>query len=229
MPAPRMNVGWLGRSNALRTLLTTQGHDVIDVDDIPDVSAFEAIVISTPQQQVEGLALALEPHIRRGQIVIHTSIGLGVQVLDPVEVKGALAMAIAHVGTDRWLVSTSDELAQGIAEVLLFESGQVSVPKTDSERAELAPKIVYAELIARITSKAYRDVYMDIGDDALFTDPDALLDNGLTTIEPSDVYAAFAGITDPGFRKAYVEAARRVGELENNMELEMWGLQEELR
>ncbi|WP_435869044.1 hypothetical protein [Corynebacterium stationis] len=36
-------------------------------------------------------------------------------------------------------------------------------------------------------------------------------------------------MTDPGFRKAFVEAARRVGELEHNMELEMWGLQEELR
>ena len=228
MPAPRMVVGWFGRENRFRALLEAQGHDIVDLASTAEAGDYEAIVISTPQAQVEGIVEALEPHTRRGQIVIHTSIGLGVQVLDPVEVHGALAMAIAHVGADRWVVTTSDELAQGIAEVLLFESGQISLPKTDAERVIIAPKIAYTHMVRQISRAAHRDVRELLDEQAVPRDQD----QGeflAPRLETSDIYSAFQSITDPGFRKAFVEAARRVGELENNMELEMWGLQEELR
>jgi len=127
-----MRVGWFGRENRLRALVDAQSHEIADLHAPADAVDCEAIVISAAEAQLEGLVDALEPHIRRGQIVIHTSIGLGVQVLDPLEVHGAVAMAIAHVGADRWVVTTSEELAQGIAEVLRYESGQVTLPKTDA-------------------------------------------------------------------------------------------------
>lgn len=228
MPAPRMRVGWFGRENRLRALLDAQGHEIADLHAPADAVDCEAIVISAAEAQLEGLVDALEPHIRRGQIVIHTNIGLGVQVLDPLEVHGALAMAIAHVGADRWVVTTSDELAQGIAEVLLFESGQVTLPKTDAERVEIAPKIAYAQMVRQLARAAHRDLKEVLDEEAV---PPSEADGEFLAprIETSDIYSAFQSITDPGFRKAFVEAARRVGEIERNMELEMWGLQEELR
>ncbi|AQX71868.1 6PGD fold domain-containing protein [Corynebacterium stationis] len=228
MPAPRMVVGWFGRENRFRALLEAQGHDIVELSSPAAAVDCEALVIATSQAQIEGIVEALEPHIRRGQIVIHTSIGLGVQVLDPVEVHGALAMAIAHVGADRWVVTTSDELAQGIAEVLLFESAQVSMPKTDAERVELAPKIAYAQMVRQLARAAHRDL-KELLDEQAVPSEQELGEFLAPRFEISDIYAAFQSITNPGFRKAFVEAARRVGELEHNMELEMWGLQEELR
>lgn len=223
-----MIVGWLGRESRFKALLEAQGHDIVDLESAADSVRCEAIVISTPEAQVEGMVTALEPYVRRGQIVVHCSIGLGVQVLDPLEVQGALAMAIAHVGADRWIVTTSDELAQGIAEVMLFESGQVTLPKTDAERVEIAPKIAYAQMVRQLARAAHRDLKEVLDEEAVppGEEQGEFLAPRFVT---SDIYSAFQSITDPGFRKAFVEAARRVGEIENNMELEMWGLQEELR
>src|SRR5699024_10764071 len=136
MPAPRMVVGWFGRENRFRALLEAQGHDIVDLSSPAAAVDCEALVIATSQAQIEGI----------------------VEALEPVEVHGALAMAIAHVGADRWVVTTSDELAQGIAEVLLFESAQVSMPKTDAERVELAPKIAYAQMVRQLARAAHRDL-----------------------------------------------------------------------
>ncbi|WP_246818194.1 hypothetical protein [Corynebacterium sp. HMSC071F07] len=51
----------------------------------------------------------------------------------------------------------------------------------------------------------------------------------LEAAESAEIIAAYRGITEPGMRRAFVEAARRFGEVFRREELEMWALQEENR
>ena len=97
---------------------------------------------------------------------------------------------LSRTGADRWVVTTSDELAQGIAEVLLFESGQVTLPKTDAERVEIAPKIAYAQMARQLARAAHRDL-KEILDDEAVPPGEEQGEFLAPRFETSDIYAAF--------------------------------------
>src|SRR5699024_4911032 len=102
------------------------------------------------------------------------------------------------------------------------------MPKTDAERVELAPKIAYAQMVRQLARAAHRDLKELLGEQAVPSEQE-LGEFLAPRFEISDMYAAFQSSTDAGGGIAFVEAARGGGELEHNMELEIWGLQEELR
>ena len=91
------------------------------------------IVISTRGDGLFDAISSLESLIRPGQVVVHTDPRMGAQVLDPLEVRGALCVALGALG-DMWCVSAVDELGTTIGTLLASEMGGVSIVVDDADR-----------------------------------------------------------------------------------------------
>lgn len=101
MRAPRMRVGVYGdsRMSSLPDLLSQVGHDVSYMDYDPTPPAFEEldmVVLEVRDPLLEPAIERLAERARRGQIFIHTSLQHGVQVMDPLEVTGAVVIAMEN-------------------------------------------------------------------------------------------------------------------------------------
>ena len=91
------------------------------------------IVISLRGDELLDVLPSLEPLVRPGQVVVHTDPRMGAQVLDPLEVRGALCVALAALG-DMWCVSAVDELGTTVGTLLASEMGGVSIVVDDADR-----------------------------------------------------------------------------------------------
>ena len=91
------------------------------------------IVVSTRGDGLFDAISSLESLIRPGQVVVHTDPRMGAQVLDPLEVRGALCVALGALG-DMWCVSAVDELGTMIGTLLASEMGGVSIVVDDADR-----------------------------------------------------------------------------------------------
>ena len=91
------------------------------------------IVLSTRGDGLFDAISSLESLIRPGQVVVHTDPRMGAQVLDPLEVRGALCVALGALG-DMWCVSAVDELGTTIGTLLAPEMGGVSIVVDDADR-----------------------------------------------------------------------------------------------
>lgn len=224
MAAPRMRVGHLGNSDAgtaLAAAMAGAGHTVEPLTDLSQAGDYEALILGTNATQLPRVIAAVEPAIRRGQIVIHTVLSEGVQILDELEVKGAVVMALAPVLAERWVVTTLDELGETIAGLILGEAGIIGFPKTDAERPMVAAHVEQARMLRGLYQDAMRNVAMlmpseDTEDVPGFPSTDGIIH-------------AYRGIDEPGMRRAFLESARRTGELFHREDIEMWALQEETK
>jgi len=91
------------------------------------------IVLSTRGDLLFDAISSLENRIRPGQVVVHTDPRMGAQVLDPLEVRGALCVALGALG-DMWCVSAVDELGTTIGTLLASEMGGVSIVVDEADR-----------------------------------------------------------------------------------------------
>ncbi len=217
-----MRVGLFGNSPAGHELaagMQAAGHTVVPVVVLADAASCEALILAVDEARLPGAVELLAPTVRPGQIVIHTCLSLGVQVLDDLETRGAVVIAASPVSVQRWAVTTLDELGETIAGLILGEMGATGVAKTDAERGVLAARLAYAQMLTSLAESARHDVRL-------------LMDEETDVGADADVHAVIAGyahVDEPGLRRAYVEAARRYGEVEEREDMEMWALQEETR
>ncbi|MDY6050456.1 MAG: hypothetical protein SPI77_07935 [Corynebacterium sp.] len=117
----------------MATLLTRAGHTVA-----PDsVRESELLLLTASGAELRADVAALESTIRRGQIVVHTDPAQGVQVLDPLEVHGAIPVAIAQV-VGMFFVTALDELGQTVGQLLATDMKGASVPVEEGDRPLLA-------------------------------------------------------------------------------------------
>ncbi|MFS0141091.1 hypothetical protein ACL1FJ_04820 [Corynebacterium striatum] len=219
MRAPRMRVAVFGASNAGRLLageMRTAGHTVEALSDLSELSNYQALIVAVGDARLAQAVDLLEGYVHKGLIVFHTCLSRGVQVLDPLETKGCVVAAVAPYSAERWAVTTVDELVLGEAQ---FTAASFS----DIERPALAARVYYAQMLTLLAVDANADVFGD-GADVTAAHGDAL-----TALESSEVIAAFRSLEEPGMRRAYLEATRRMGEVYHREELEMWALQEETR
>ena len=217
-----MRIGIFGDSAAGQELaagLAAAGHALVRIDALTDIGEGEALILAIHATQLPRAVEAVETYIANGQIVIHTALATGVQVLDPLETRGAVVVAAAPVSVNRWAVTTLDELGETIAGLLLGEMGVTAIAKTDAERATLASRVAYAKMLARLTANARREVELLMDEE---TQPSA-------DIDPAEVIDGYRYIHEPGLRRSYLEVARRFGEVEEAEDIEMWALQEENR
>lgn len=223
MPAPRMRVAVFGDSAAGRALaeaMARAGHSVEPLRELECARDYDALVLAVGETRLPAAVAQLAPHVADNQICIHTCLSKGVQVMDELEIAGAVVIAAAPVSSTRWAVTALDELGETIAALIVSEIGAVAVAKTDAERGPLAARVEYARMLSRLADAAAADVQRHMDSE--------------TQVEQMapDLDAAVAGlghIEDPGLRRAYLEAARRVGEVDEVDELEMWAMQEESR
>ncbi len=232
MRAPRMRVGVYGdsRTSSLPDLLSQVGHDVSYMDYDPTPPTFEEldmVVLEVRDPLLEPAIESLAERARRGQIFIHTSLQHGVQVMDPLEVTGAVVIAMGELSPTRWAVSTVDELGDTIAELLLGELGASGVPCTDEERVRLAAAITYVEAVNSLSLDAMR-LLGDVVGDIQEADDIASHRSRLVRIpEIAALRAQWLSIDNPGQARAFRQVLRRVAETHHNQDAELWAIQEE--
>ena len=223
MRAPRMRVALFGNSQAGQLLaeeMRVVGHTVESLTELTELQDYQALIIALGDARLEQAVDMLETYVHDGLIVFHTCLSRGVQVLDPLETHGCVVAAIAPCHARRWATTTIDELGQTIAELVLGEFQASGASLSDSERPAFAARVYYAQMMTELAVRANEDVFSE----TLVKSAEAL-----EAAESAEIIAAYRGITEPGMRRAFVEAARRFGEVFRREELEMWALQEENR
>lgn len=221
MAAPRMRVGHLGNSDAgadLAAAMAGAGHAVEPLADTARAGDYDALILGTTASQLPRAIAAVEPVVRRGQIIIHTALSEGVQILDDLEVKGAVVMALSPVLSERWVITTHDELGETIAGLILGEAGIIGFPQTDAQRPTTAARVEQARMLRALYDSAAADVARIVAED---------VHDVPGTPSTDGVIHGYRAIEEPGLRRAYLEYARRVGEVYHREDLEMWALQEE--
>lgn len=150
MGGPRLRV-WASESGKLASELARVGHTVTVDTPVAEAANNDLLLIdATP-----SLISSLEPHVRRGQMVLHTSLRDGVQVLDPLEVRGAVVMAAHHIFDDFWVTAAADELGDATVNLLISEIGGSPVPVTDEQR----PTLMAAQRLRALEYEVRLDAY----------------------------------------------------------------------
>lgn len=228
MTAPRMRIAVYGSSPAglqLADGLAAAGHKVLPLRQLEGTGAgdgvadAQCVILAVSPGLLPRVVELVAPHVRDGQIFIHTSLAQGVQVLDDLETRGAIVIAAAPVSVDRWAVTFLDELGGTIAGLLLGELGATGIEVPDAERALLAARVTHAQMLGALAAEAAEGVrrMMD-ADTTVGIDADH-----------AQAIAAYPAVKDPGERRAFVEAARRYAEIEEIQELELWAIQEDMQ
>lgn len=232
MRAPRMRVGVYGdsRTSSLPDLLSKVGHDVSYMDYDPAPPAFEEldlVVLEVRDTLLESAIERLAERARRGQIFIHTSLQHGVLVMDPLEVTGAVVVALGELSPTRWAVTTLDELGDTIAELLLGELGASGVPCVDEDRLRLAAAVTYVEAVNALGRDAVRMLGDVVGDIEEADDIAASRGNLSRLPDAASLRAQWQAIDSPGQARAFRQVLRRVAETRHNQDIELWAIQEE--
>ena len=232
MRAPRMRVGVYGdsRTSSLPDQLGNVGHDVSYMDYDPSPPAFDdldMVVLEVRDPLLEPAVEKLAARARRGQIFIHTSLQHGVLVMDPLEVTGAVVIALGELSPTRWAVTTVDELGDTIAELLLGELGASAVPCTDEERVRLAAAVTYVEAVKSLELDAIRLLGDVVGDIQEADDIAASRRRLVRLPEVATLRAQWQSVDNPGQARAFRQVLRRVAETQHNQDAELWAIQEE--
>lgn len=150
MGAPRLRV-WASESSTLASELARVGHTVTVDAPVGEAPNNDLLLIDATAPLID----ALEPHVRHGQMVLHTSLRDGVQVLDPLEVRGAVVMAAHHIFDDFWVTSAADELGEATVSLLIGEIGGMAVPIADADR----PVLMAAQRLRALEHEVRLDAY----------------------------------------------------------------------
>lgn len=227
MTPPRMTVGYLADSTdhtGLGTALTALGHAVSVLDDPADAADYELVVLAVADNRLADLAETLSVRARRGQIYLHTAIGHGVQVLDPLEAAGAVVGALTPLSAEYWVSDALDELGHTVLELLVAEIGVRTVIVPDTQRRRLVAGLTYARFARAIADDARVLLTEALGEpeiakDVVFGDP---LEHYLPSLD--DLVHQHDALTDPGMARAFRDLARRMAEQTNAHDIELWAM-----
>lgn len=154
MHAPRLRV-WASHGSTLADELARVGHAVTADAPAAEAANNDLVLIDAPAPHTPAVIAELEPHIRHGQMVLHTLLGEGVQILDPLEVRGAVVMAAHHIFDDFWVTAAADELGEATVNLLISEIGGSPVPVADEQR----PTLMAAQRLRALEYEVRLDAY----------------------------------------------------------------------
>ncbi|MDY3127601.1 MAG: hypothetical protein SOW59_05660 [Corynebacterium sp.] len=225
MSHPRLNVGWIGirrEQEDFAELLCAAGHTItpINLAAPENIGQCSAIALNVPATSVKAIVQEISRHLRPGQILFSLDVNKGVGEFAALGALGVLPVSYGFLGAETWLVTAADERALALGIFLIEEAGHIAIACAEEKRARCAAHYVYAQMTQAIATKAADSLRNFAGVDVDVTDQ---------PLATETIYAAFPSISDPIERTAFVEAARRVGELSSNVELEMWAMQEDLQ
>ena len=259
---PRMDVAIVGAGRvgtALATCLSAAGHSIVhritrdSSSLLVDAPTCQLIVLSVPDPQLSDVVTALAPHVKRGHIVLHTSGAHGLDILDPIETTGAIVLAMHPIMTFvggpedasnlegcYWGVTTTDELSDTIAELLVAELGGQMIRVSNNKRVAYHAALAYA---SNYTATVLSDARAQLADalqgsedaaarvlkplveasirNVLEAGPDAITGPAARD-DVAMVQRHMGAIDDAGRRQAYRELARRTAELTGAHDVELW-------
>ncbi|MDR7330303.1 6PGD fold domain-containing protein [Corynebacterium guangdongense] len=236
MQAPRLRAAVLvdaSGSDVIVQQLQAVGHHVTVLDGVADVESaadHELVVLAVGENCLPDLVEMLAARARRGQIYLHTSLGHGIQVMDPLETTGAVVIAAHQLGERVWATAAADELGETIVGLLVGEFGGNAVAVTETQRARLAAARTYAGFLEHIRRDA-RNLYLEALGNLDYAED--LVEEQSTPARladvdgPGGIAAQHAAIDDPGVARTYRELVRRTAELTRADDVELWAIQQE--
>lgn len=204
--------------------LESAGHTVTRGIEPSEVGLFDLVVIEVGEN-LGDVVDEIAPHARHGQMYIHTWLNAGVQVLDPIEVTGAIVLAAHDIGDNNWITAATDELGETIIELLVGEFGGTSIPVSDTQRLRIRTALEYRDLAVQMKNDARAMLVETLGNPELAEDmiPSDLSfrDSGATTDDYDRMHRT---IDDSGRAHMFASLVRRRAELRDNQDLELWAI-----
>ncbi len=122
-----MRVGIFGETfvgHQLADALAAAHHSITPLRNLADAPLMDMIVLALPPQQLPRAVEALAPHVRSQHVVMHTALGMGAQVLDDVETRGAIVIAASPAIVSTANASTADTRTSAASPWLGSTEGQ---------------------------------------------------------------------------------------------------------
>lgn len=196
-------VGVSGRSPASRLRIQTLLAGVATLSPAEVVERADIVLIAVPDDALAEVAQSLAPHVRPGQVVMHTSGRHGLAVLAPMVVAGARAIAfhpaMTFTGTDVDLDRscayglTAQPADRAVAEALVAELGGTPEWIDDADRIGYHAALSHgANHLNTLVSQA-----MDLLRVAGVDDPSAVLRPLLTASLDNALAYGDAALTGP--------------------------------
>ncbi|QPK79505.1 hypothetical protein G7Y31_01990 [Corynebacterium lizhenjunii] len=192
-----MRIATVGGS-ALAYVLLNSGHELVE-----DLDSAECIILQADHDELPTLVEEVAPHVSKGDIVIHTSLTHGPQVLDPVEVRGAVVASAAQLRPDTWGVEALDEVGLTVAQVLISDSGGNVIELSGDTRGPLIARVAYSNITWYLAAWAEMDVVQEIRGVDVPLLPEVL---------PGEIREAYRYIEDIGQQQAYSDVVRLLTE-----------------
>ncbi|WP_087117489.1 hypothetical protein [Corynebacterium urinipleomorphum] len=213
MHAPRLQV-WASHGSTLADELARVGHAVTVDAPVAEAANNDLLLIDgNDPSHTPALITALEPHVRHGQMVLHTLLGEGVQLLDPLEVHGAVVMAAHHIFDDIWVTAAADELGDATVSLLISEIGGSPIPVHDAQR----PVLMAAQRLRALEYEVRLDAYKLLRGEipGIEVKADEFLYGAerpyLYPQSPEAIETMRSAIADPEARELYEGLERRAG------------------
>ena len=226
MTQPRLTIGVLGDKETVE-LFERGGHTVRPINGDGDHLDVDMIVLDVPGVPLEVMVDRWLGEVRRGQLVLHTSLEYGVQVLDPLEVQGAIVMAAHRVWKDFWVASAADEIGESVLSLLIPEMGGNLTMIEDSQR----PAIMAGKRMLKLVDVARQDAFsllaqalpaVELEVDEYWTLPGEGQNLQVNVPQLEQMYQT---IEDPGVGRLFVELVRREASRSSAAAVELWAME----
>ena len=226
MTQPRLTIGVLGDKETVE-LFERGGHTVRPINGDGDHLDVDMIVLDVPGIPLEIMVDRWLDEVRRGQLVLHTSLEYGVQVLDPLEVQGAIVMAAHRVWKDFWVASAADEVGESVLSLLIPEMGGNLTMIEDSQR----PAIMAGKRMLKLVDVARQDAFsllaqalpaVELEFDEYWTLPGEGQNLQVNVPQLEQMYQT---IEDPGVGRLFVELVRREASRSSATAVELWAME----
>lgn len=225
MPAPRLHVGYMGKTD-LADELARVGHRTTPITGGESLEPFDLIVIEQVWWAIPVLAEGMSQRIRKGQMVLHTAVEVGVQALDPFEVNGAIVMAAHRVWKNYWVTSAADDVGESVVNLLISEIGGNVTLIEDRQR----PAIKAAERMRALSYEVSMDAYNILRRNIRAIEPDAVEFWGpedepmADTIDVDELESIYGAIESTDIATLYAALERRYASRNKLADQELWAL-----
>lgn len=225
MTQPRLTVGVLGDQETVE-LFERAGHTARQINGDGDHLDVDMIVLDVPGVPLEVMVDRWLSEVRRGQLVMHTSLEYGVQVLDPLEVQGAIVMAAHRVWKDFWVASAADEVGESVLSLLIPEMGGNLTMIEDAQR----PVIMAGKRMLDLVDEARLDAFelltqavpaIGLELDEYWTLPG---EGQNLQVDVPHLEQMYHTIEDPSIGRLFVELERRQAARRGSSSVELWAM-----
>lgn len=225
---PRLTIGAVGGEGEFSRALARAGHRVrpLSLDAPEDVTNVDLLLLDADDAQWLGEGVdTLAPYVRPRQMVIHTALLEGTQLLDAAETRGAVVMAAHNIFGAHWVTSAADELGETVIGLLIAEIGGTNHPIADTARPVIAAAVQLTAMERTVRWDSFELLRTAVEDaDAFEEDYLAARPGTAPAAGPADMERMHRAIAELGTSRLFADIARRHAERTGDAEVELWAL-----